>query len=248
MAAAEGESATVDLTVDELAARAGVTVRTIRFYGTRGLLPPPRIGPRRVGRYGSDHLARLALVEELREQGMTLSAIERHLRRLPEEMSPYDLAIHRAMVASWMPDSAVECTRDQVEERVGRPLGDDELRRLAAMGVVTAAGGPGAELYLVDPALVGLGVRLLGVPLSDDSLRAARDVMAHHSSAVARELSALFRDEIGRSSPQDDARVARAKSLSVQMQPLVLQALLTAFQRSLNEELRDAFPPREPRR
>lgn len=32
------------LTVDELAARAGVTVRTIRFYSTRGLLPPPRSG------------------------------------------------------------------------------------------------------------------------------------------------------------------------------------------------------------
>ncbi|RBL82271.1 transcriptional regulator, partial [Streptomyces cavourensis] len=29
------------LTVDELAARAGVTVRTVRFYSTRGLLPPP---------------------------------------------------------------------------------------------------------------------------------------------------------------------------------------------------------------
>ena len=40
------------LTVDELAARAGVTVRTVRFYSTRGLLPPPAIGPRRVGHYG----------------------------------------------------------------------------------------------------------------------------------------------------------------------------------------------------
>lgn len=28
------------LTIDELAARTGVTVRTIRFYSTRGLLPP----------------------------------------------------------------------------------------------------------------------------------------------------------------------------------------------------------------
>ncbi|CAM5310694.1 hypothetical protein SALBM135S_09843 [Streptomyces alboniger] len=34
------------LTVDELAARAGVTVRTIRFYGTRGLLPPARSSAR----------------------------------------------------------------------------------------------------------------------------------------------------------------------------------------------------------
>ncbi len=57
------------LTVDELAAQAGVTVRTVRFYSTRGLLPPPVIGPRRVGRYGREHLARLALIEELQGQG-----------------------------------------------------------------------------------------------------------------------------------------------------------------------------------
>lgn len=71
------------LTIDELAARAGVTVRTVRFYGTRGLLPPPLIGPRRVGHYGREHLARLALIEELQQQGMTLAAIERYLEQLP---------------------------------------------------------------------------------------------------------------------------------------------------------------------
>lgn len=40
--ATEAEEPT--LTVDELAARAGVTVRTVRFYSTRGLLPPRRSG------------------------------------------------------------------------------------------------------------------------------------------------------------------------------------------------------------
>lgn len=69
-------------TVDELAARAGVTVRTVRFYGTRGLLPPPVIGPRRVGHYGREHLARLALIEELQHRGMTLAAIERYVQQL----------------------------------------------------------------------------------------------------------------------------------------------------------------------
>lgn len=33
------DDATTALTVDELAARAGVTVRTVRFYSARGLLP-----------------------------------------------------------------------------------------------------------------------------------------------------------------------------------------------------------------
>ena len=124
------------LTVDELAARAGVTVRTIRFYGTRGLLPPPVIGPRRVGHYGPAHLSRLALIEELQHHGMTLAAIERYLQQLPADLSAHDLAIHRAVVASWAPDSADDASRAELERRAGRPLSADDIDRLAAMNVL----------------------------------------------------------------------------------------------------------------
>lgn len=109
------------LTVDELAARAGVTVRTVRFYSSKGLLPPPVIGPRRVGHYSQEHLARLALIEELQRQGMTLAAIERHLQQLPADLSAQDLALHRAVVASWAPDAAEDATRAELERRAGRP-------------------------------------------------------------------------------------------------------------------------------
>src|SRR5690348_14725132 len=108
------------LTVDELAARAGVTVRTLRFYSTKGLLPPPELGPRRVGLYGAEHLERLELIEELQRQGLTLAAIERYLAQLPEDISSLDLAIHRALVASWTPETAEQATRPQLERRAGR--------------------------------------------------------------------------------------------------------------------------------
>lgn len=127
------------LTVDELAARAGVTVRTVRFYSTRGLLPPPVIGPRRVGHYGHEHLSRLALIEELQHQGMTLAAIERYLEQLPPDLSAHDLAIHRALVASWAPDSAEDATRAELERRAGRALTEQDIARLAAMGVLERA-------------------------------------------------------------------------------------------------------------
>ena len=68
--------------------------------------------PRRVGRYGPDHLSRLALIEELQHQGLTLSAIERYLEQLPPDLSAQDLAIHRALVASWIPDKAEDATRE----------------------------------------------------------------------------------------------------------------------------------------
>ncbi|MDT0463379.1 MerR family transcriptional regulator [Streptomyces gibsoniae] len=223
------------LTVDELAARAGVTVRTVRFYSAKGLLPPPVIGPRRVGRYGQAHLARLALIEELQHQGMTLAAIERHLRQLPADVSARDLAIHRAVVASWAPDTVETMTREELQRRAGRPLGEQDLERLAAMNVaVPDEGGDGGDdAYRVDPGLLRLGVELLDVPLGLDTVLAARGVLIEHSRAAARELSRLLREAVAE---RDSTEV---KSLSAHMQPLVVQALLTSFQRSLREELRE---------
>lgn len=220
------------LTVDELAARAGVTVRTVRFYGTRGLLPPPVIGPRRVGHYGQEHLSRLALIEELQHQGMTLAAIERYLQQLPEGLSAHDLAIHRAVVASWAPDSAEEVSRAELERRAGRPLSAEDLDRLVAMSVVREAAAPGT--YRVDLGLLRLGVQLLDVPIAHKTILAARTVLLKHTRAAAHELSLLFRDEVS-----ERESVEAVKDLSAHMQPLVVQALLTTFQRSLKEELRE---------
>ncbi|MEU9185661.1 MerR family transcriptional regulator [Streptomyces sp. NPDC048484] len=220
------------LTVDELAARAGVTVRTVRFYSTRGLLPPPVIGPRRVGHYSQEHLARLALIEELQHQGMTLAGIERYLQQLPDGLSAHDLAIHRAVVASWAPDAAEEVIRAELERRAGRPLGEKDLGRLTAMGVLRETAGPDA--YRVDLGLLRLGVQLLDVPMAHETILAAREVLLKHTRAAAHELSLLFRDEVS-----EHDSVEAVKDLSAHMQPLVVQALLTTFQRSLNEELRE---------
>ncbi|MEU6665133.1 MerR family transcriptional regulator [Streptomyces sp. NPDC046727] len=217
------------LTVDELAARAGVTVRTVRFYGSKGLLPPPVIGPRRVGRYGAGHVARLALIEELQQQGMTLAAIERYLGQLPPDLTPHDLAIHRAVVASWAPDLRETVSRQELERRAGRPLAAEDIERLTAMGVALPEEG---DTFCVDSGLLRLGVRLLDVPLSQDAILAARKVLMEHSRAAAHELAELFRGEVAERDARD------VKSLSAHMHPLVVQALLTTFQRSLKEELR----------
>src|SRR5580765_1667658 len=76
-----------ELTVDELAARTGMTVRTVRFYASEGLLPPPtRRG--RMAYYDSRHRMRLDLIRSLQEHGYTLAAIQKVLERIPEDASP----------------------------------------------------------------------------------------------------------------------------------------------------------------
>ncbi len=137
------------------------------------------------------------------------------------------------MVASWAPDARETLTRAELGRRAGRALGDEELHRLAAMGVVA----PGPDGYRVDLGLLRLGVRLLDVPLSEEAILAARGVLVDHSRAAARELSRLLRDEVAE---RDDRDV---RSLSAHMQPLVVQALLTTFQRSLREALGEWLGP-----
>lgn len=60
--------------IEDLAALAGVTRRTIRFYVHEGLLPAP-LGRGRGRHYGPAHLERLLEVKALQERGLPLEAI-----------------------------------------------------------------------------------------------------------------------------------------------------------------------------
>jgi DNA-binding transcriptional MerR regulator len=54
-------------TIDELAHISGMPSRTIRFYNTQGMVPPPTMRGR-VAYYGEEHLLVLNLIKELKEQ------------------------------------------------------------------------------------------------------------------------------------------------------------------------------------
>ena len=67
-----------DLTIEQLAAQTGMTVRNIRAHQARGLLEPPEVRLR-VGYYGPGHVARLKLIHELQDDGFNLAGIKRLL-------------------------------------------------------------------------------------------------------------------------------------------------------------------------
>jgi DNA-binding transcriptional MerR regulator len=64
--------------VEQLAAACDVSVDTIRYYQSRGLLPAP-IREGRVAWYEEEHVARIRDVRALRGKGLTLAAIKRVL-------------------------------------------------------------------------------------------------------------------------------------------------------------------------
>jgi len=64
--------------IGELAERAGVSRRTVRFYVQRGLLPPP-LGRGRGEHYDATHLAAVSRVKALQLAGASLDEIRARL-------------------------------------------------------------------------------------------------------------------------------------------------------------------------
>jgi DNA-binding transcriptional MerR regulator len=72
------------LSIEELAERAGVSVRTVRYYISQGLLPGPGSRGKHAS-YHEDHLARLRLIRRLAERHVPLAEQRERLEQLPAE-------------------------------------------------------------------------------------------------------------------------------------------------------------------
>lgn len=71
-------------TISQLAEAAGVTLRTIRYYTTEGLLPPPDTRGK-YALYNQDHLNRLRLIARLKNAYLPLGEIKGRLESLTAE-------------------------------------------------------------------------------------------------------------------------------------------------------------------
>ncbi len=87
----------VELTVEELSAQTGISVRNLRFYTTRGLVPPPTKRGRSAV-YGREHVARFELLKDLQAHGLNLAAIERYFAGIPAAATAEQIALHRVTV------------------------------------------------------------------------------------------------------------------------------------------------------
>jgi DNA-binding transcriptional MerR regulator len=97
-------------TISELAQQAGVTPRTIRFYTSEGLLPPPD-SRGRYALYSEDHLARLHLIARLKAAYLPLNLIREQIgnlrasevRKLLESLPSEDEAMLAALPQRLLP-------------------------------------------------------------------------------------------------------------------------------------------------
>lgn len=199
--------------VEELAQACGVTVDTIRFYQTRGLLPPPaRHGRRAV--YDDHHVERLDRIRALKEQGFSLALIQ---RTLDGELDVAEQALAGALAAGESgPEAGEPLTRDELADRAGVP--HSLLEALEREGLLVARAGEDADrpYDTGDLAAVQAGSALLeaGLPLSELLALAREHDQAMRAVADrAVDLFARFvRDPaLGRAEPAADTGDAEAR-------------------------------------
>lgn len=219
------------MTIDELAAAVGLTVRTTRYYASRGLLPPPtRRG--RFAMYGVQHRARLEMVQALQGHGFTLQAIEGYLASLPADAGVEDLALQRAMLTSWTPHERQVLTRRELDKRAGRRLADDDLAMLEAFGHLTREG----ERFGVHTGF-DVGVQVLDLPIPAQGMRRAGEVISRHTEALAAELTEVLREEVVapfRAEPRTPEEAERFEHTLAETRRLTLESVVVAFQRAAN--------------
>ncbi len=218
------------LTVDELAAATGLTVRTTRYYAGLGLLPPP-IRRGRMAYYGPQHRARLELVRALQDHGFTLSAIERYLAKIAPDTSIEELALQRVMMTSWSTVPGETLSRRQLDERAGRVLGVEDLELLSSVQGIRREGD---RYELLAPFEMALAIIDLDIPR--EAMVAASAAIASHMDALADELTTILHDQVlqplRHGSGADNAHLDQTMS---QLRRLTLEAVVAGFQRAANQ-------------
>jgi DNA-binding transcriptional MerR regulator len=220
-----------ELTVDELAARTGTTVRTLRFYASEGLLPPPRRRGR-IAYYGRDHRMRLDLIRTLQEHGYTLSAIQRVLARLPEDATPAEFAVQSAVLAPWLPGHTEELDRGELARRAGGELDDDQLESLADLGAVQCL--PDGR-FRISQAMLGHAAELARLPVPPAVLRESARIIQEHATAVAEGLTELFARAIWGPYQRGELTHEQVVAILERMRPLALEGLVGAFARAADD-------------
>ncbi|GFH38695.1 MerR family transcriptional regulator [Streptomyces pacificus] len=171
----------VEYRIEDLAHHSGATVRTIRAYQDRGLLPrPERRGRSNV--YGESHLARLLRIAGLLDRGYTLASIKELLEawdagrglggvlgfsaeaRADERLAAPAAECHGLSAG----EKADRISRSELAAAFGDEPGEAAIAEVVELGVLERVPGGEAEFLVRSPQELAVAAELstAGVPLA----------------------------------------------------------------------------------
>ncbi len=182
MAEESGELA--EFTIDELAARAEMTVRNVRAYASRGLIDPPRLEGR-TGYYDQSHLQRLRLVREFLDRGYTLSAVEDAIAASPRSAPAHALDLLQLLDEPRRQVEPEVMTRDALAALAGVHRDDSLIDGLTEFGLAEWIDDDHDHVRLLQPSIVRAGASAVSLGLEPQTVIQLFPAISEHLSAVA---------------------------------------------------------------
>ncbi|HEV3046229.1 MAG TPA: MerR family transcriptional regulator [Solirubrobacteraceae bacterium] len=234
---AERERPPADLTVEQLAAAVGMSVRNIRNHHSRGLLPPPEVRAR-VGYYSAEHVERLRLILDLQADGFNLTAIERLLSASGDSTKRL-LNLRHALAAPFESETPEMVTASELRERFGM-VDTKDAERILKLRLLRPLGD--GRFEVPSPALMRAAeeVTALGV-----SLHAALDLVERVSrdcESIARAFVRLYLKELWEpfaEAGQPDERWEAVTDAIGALAPIASEALLALFKQRMSAEVEE---------
>ncbi|HWY18168.1 MAG TPA: MerR family transcriptional regulator [Solirubrobacteraceae bacterium] len=228
-----------DLTVEQLAAEVGMSVRNIRNHHTRGLLPPPEVRAR-VGYYNSEHVARLRLILDLQADGFNLAAIERLLSG-SDGLAERLLGLRIAVTTPFEPETPEMITAEELNKRFGTVDAKD-IERVRKLGLLVPLGD--GRFEVPSPALMrdAEEVVALGIPLHAALVLVER--VSRDCESIAKAFTKLFLKELWEpfeQAGQPDERWDELIEAVGSLRGLASEALLALFKQRMTTQLEAAF-------
>ena len=237
---ADDASVAREYRIGELAREAGITVRTLRYYQERKLLPPPqREG--RIGWYSQAHLDRLRVIGQLLDRGHTLGGIGELLSAWEQGYGLADLlGFERAITAPWSDEVPVPVTVADISALLEGQLTPEGLEEAILLGYIDVDGDRVIHVSrrLLDLAavLVQEGIPLPAILSTGRELQAGLDKIA--SLLVELVTSYAFDVGSGAPPPQD---VARLTETIERLRPIARTVIDAEFGRAMDRRARVTY-------
>jgi DNA-binding transcriptional MerR regulator len=229
-----------DLTIEQVAHRTGMTVRNIRAHQSRGLLPPPEVRAR-VGYYGPEHVARLALIKEMQAAGFNLAAIKRLLEAAPPGAGRELLEFQRALLRPWEAEEPRIYQPIELAEMYGGAVPQDVVMRASDLGLIAVLDDGRIEARSPSLLRAGADVVALGVPV--ERVAEVFEELVKHSRRIASAFIRLFLDEVWEPLDRGGAGQAdwtQAREALERLRSVATDALLSVFQMTMTAAVEEA--------
>ena len=228
------------LTIDQLAQTAGLTVRNVRNYQSRGLIPPPQVEGR-TGYYGAEHLAGLQLIRELQAQGFNLAAIA-HLTEEARGVGEQLLGFTRSLMAPFETETPEILERADLIERLGGEIDPKLIAKAEKLGLVIPIAEDSFEVP--SPTLLGAGERLVALGVPVEVALDMMDKLRRDTKRIAQTFVGIFVEYIWK--PFDDAGRPesdwpKVRAALDQLRPLASEALTATFKPTMTKAVEVAF-------